>query len=367
MIFAMFSILPILLLSYAWWRFRFAFPRKYRYPGALLFVLLFACAFFHREIEGELLGGIVQAVGTFSFLFLVNWVICCIIWDIYLGIRRLRGVRKIYNKVYRMKREPVLASSVGLLTLAFFLMSIPITRNFKVTHEHVKLETTPKMELRIALFSDIHFDKLFPKEKLERIVDSLRILQPDAVFFAGDLADVPGEVLTKRGYDSLFAEINPPLGFFAAAGNHEGYGRRSEKATVEWMQEQKNLTLLLDETVCNEFFCVTGRVDRRTPRLPLKSLEPVNDSVPWFVLDHQPKGLSEEDTAGLAKLPDFAMSGHTHAGQFFPANLLINSIWELSYGKGELSGVPWFVTSGIGQWMPIRTFSSNELVMFSFE
>jgi len=83
------------------------------------------------------------------------------------------------------------------------------------------------------------------------------------------------------------------------------------------------------------------------------------------LLDHQPRGLDKQDT-GLSRLPDFAMSGHTHAGQFFPAIIAIRFLWSLVYGLGNLSGIPWYVTSGIGQWMPIRTFTCNELVLFVF-
>jgi len=338
----------------------------------LLFVLCFAVNFFQRAVSNDVVAGILQAIGSFSTVFLANWVFFCIFWDLYLGIRRLLGKKKIANKRLRMRREPALASAVALLTVAFFLIGAPSQSRFKVTNVNKILTTTPKKTLRIALFSDIHFDNLFQKDKLERLLDSLRVLQPNAIFFAGDLSDIPVYKLHKKGIDSLFKQINAPLGFFAAVGNHEGFNMPNEQSSIEWLESLGNVMLLMDSTVCNEYFCLTGRIDHNyakkaeQSRTPLKELMPNNNSVPWFLLDHQPRGLDKQDT-GLSRLPDFAMSGHTHAGQFFPATVAIRFLWSLVYGFGNLSGIPWFVTSGIGQWMPIRTFTYNELVLFVFE
>jgi len=360
------------ILGYAWWRFRFVFKRKYRYLGALLFVLFFAVNFFQRAVSNDIVAGIMQAIGSFSTVFLANWVFFCIFWDLYLGIRRISGKKSIANKRLRMKREPTLASAVALLTVAFFLVGAPSQSRFKVTTINESLSTAPKKTLRIALFSDIHFDNLFQKDKLERLLDSLRVLQPNAIFFAGDLADIPAYKLQKKGFDSLFKQINAPLGFFAVLGNHEGFSIYDEHSTVEWLKNLGNVVVLMDSTVCNEYFCLTGRIDHSVAkklhrnRAPLSELMPENNSVPWFLLDHQPRGLDKQDTA-LSRLPNFAMSGHTHAGQFFPATIVIQFLWPLVYGLGNLSDIPWYVTSGIGQWMPIRTFTRNELVLFVFE
>jgi len=364
----MFAFIPLVfgLLGYAWWRIRFVFPRKYRYFGALLITLCVAANFFHRAIENNVIEVIAQVIGAITTVFLANWLIFCFCWDVYLGIRRLLGKRARANKSLRMRKEPLFAQAILALTVALFLIGLNLQYNYKMFSIEHKLETSPKKTLRIAVFTDIHFDPIFPKSKLERIVDSLRILRPDAIFFAGDLADISAEKLNKRGFDVLFKQIDAPLGFYASVGNHEGFGN---KATIEWLRNSGNVTLLMDDTVCNDFFCVTGRIDHHVAknfgsgRAPLKSLTPRNDSIPWFLLDHQPKGLDKQDSA-LSRLPDLAISGHTHAGQFYPAKIIIDLIWRLPYGLGNLDGVPWYVSSGIGQWMPIRIGTRSELVLF---
>jgi predicted MPP superfamily phosphohydrolase len=370
----MFAFLPVFfgLLFYAWWRFRYVFPRKYRYPGALLFTLLFAVSFFYRMVGNDYLAVALAIIGSFFVVFLANWIVFCLFWDLYLGIRRLCGKRKRSNRSLRMRREPLFASAIATLTVAFFLIGVPTQLYFKNTIVKENLATAPTKPLRIALFADLHLDVHFSKSKMERILDSLRVLRPDAIFFAGDLSDIPMEKLQAKGYDSLFRQINAPLGFYASTGNHESFINPNGR-TLEWVRSLGNTTLLLDETVCNDFFCVTGRLDHQyarrhsNGRIPLEELKPANDSIPWFLLDHQPKGLDKGDT-NLTRKPDFAFSGHTHAGQFFPVTVIIKLIWPLSYGLGKLDGIPWFVTSGVGQWgPPVRVGSKSELVLFVFE
>lgn len=368
----MFFLLFFILFGYSWWRLRYIFPRKYRYFGALIFTLCFAAMFFQRSVNNDSLAYVLSLIGSFIVVFLANWVLFCLFWDLYLGIRRLCGKKKLSNRRLRMLREPLFASLVAALTLGLFLIGGPLNTGFKITRVKENLSVESKKPIKIVLFSDIHFDALFRKEKLVRFVDTLRVLRPDAVFFVGDFADMPASKLQSKGFDSLLKQINPPLGFFASVGNHEGIGSMN-KQTIEFMQNLGNLTVLLDSTACNDFFCVTGRLDhqfaRRTffGRKPLKNLTPTNNSIPWFLLDHQPRGLDKSDT-NLIRKPDFAFSGHTHAGQFFPATIIIKFIWQLSYGLGELNNVPWFVSSGLGQWgPPVRIGSEPEIVLFEFE
>jgi len=93
-------------------------------------------------------------------------------------------------------------------------------------------------------------------------------------------------------------------------------------------------------------------------------LAPKENALPWIVLDHQPKGIEKEHTG---RLPDFALSGHTHNGQFFPGTIVIKWGWRLVYGLGELDGVKWLVSSGIDCWgPPVRVGSDTEMWLIRF-
>jgi predicted MPP superfamily phosphohydrolase len=167
------------------------------------------------------------------------------------------------------------------------------------------------------------------------------------------------------------AQIDAPYGFFAATGNHESFMNPGGR-TLEWLASASHAQILIDSTVCTPRFCVTGRKDhsfarRRGGRASLASLAPQGADTlkPWIVLDHQPKGLTAQDTVGLRHLPTLVMSGHTHDGQFWPWTVAIDWIWPLASGLGALSGVPWYVSSGFDQWgPPVRIGSSTEVVNF---
>ena len=77
-----------------------------------------------------------------------------------------------------------------------------------------------------------------------------------------------------------------------------------------------------------------------------------------FLLDHQPNEIEEH-----AKLPiDLQVSGHTHRGQIFPANLITRFIYPLDYVYEQIGNGHFVVTSGYGFWgIPMRLGSQSEV------
>ena len=69
---------------------------------------------------------------------------------------------------------------------------------------------------------------------------------------------------------------------------------------------------------------------------------------PVIVLDHEPKELEELANVGI----DLTLSGHTHDGQIFPANILLSFISENSYGLKRVGNMTDIVTSGVGLFGP---------------
>ena len=58
------------------------------------------------------------------------------------------------------------------------------------------------------------------------------------------------------------------------------------------------------------------------------------------------------------------LSGHTHAGQIFPAGLLTERIFGFSYGQYWQDGCCVVVSSGVAGWgFPIRTEKQCEYVV----
>jgi len=99
---------------------------------------------------------------------------------------------------------------------------------------------------------------------------------------------------------------------------------------------------------------MTGKPRTELSRL----LEGIDHNFPIILLDNQPVNLEEGQHSGI----DLQLSGHTHAGQFFPNTLISRHVFENSWGylkKGESQII---VTSGFGTWgPPIRIGSSSEI------
>ena len=83
-------------------------------------------------------------------------------------------------------------------------------------------------------------------------------------------------------------------------------------------------------------------------------------------MDHNPLGISE----AVIDKADLIVCGHTHKGQFFPANIFT----KLTYGKQGYYGyfkennTQSIVSSGAGYFqMPMRIGSNSEIVVIDIE
>ena len=82
------------------------------------------------------------------------------------------------------------------------------------------------------------------------------------------------------------------------------------------------------------------------------------------MLDHQPSDYENVKNAGC----DLIISGHTHAGQIWPAGLFATLFHfdELNYGEIQQGNFHAVVTSGIAGWgYPIRTEKHSEYVVLN--
>ena len=60
-------------------------------------------------------------------------------------------------------------------------------------------------------------------------------------------------------------------------------------------------------------------------------LKDIDRNLPIILLDHQPVSLGEGQQNGV----DLQLSGHTHAGQFFPNTLISKHVFENSWGYSK--------------------------------
>lgn len=354
-----------------------------------ILVSIFLGMFFRDTLVG-------CAVVAFTSVWLCQALLLYVPWDLFRLGRRV-VLRQAMPPRMLMLASRILLMATVLLTIGLFVYGVPHNGNYRLLETMVKL---PSRHVVVAstdsaavadssvtdssvvtlqalsgftavFFSDVHVDPLFRRAKLERMIASVDSIAPDYLLFGGDLADVSTMQLDEWGYDSLFRQLTSKAKVAAVAinGNHESMQERGGSDPDAWMRKV-GFVVLDDSSACIGQACFTGRTDfqvarsRGIERVPLASLAP-NDSVrPWILMDHQPKGIEPEYSG---RLPDYALSGHTHNGQFFPGTIVINFVWRLAFGEGMLDGVRWLVSAGVDCWgPPVRVGSDADMWVIRF-
>ena len=237
--------------------------------------------------------------------------------------------------------------------------------------EHVVL-SSPKLPagsvpLRIAQISDVHLGAIIGASRLRRILEKIRVLEPDVLVSTGDLLD--GQADHLDGLAQIFQGIQPRLGKFAVTGNHEFYVGHTR--AVDFTR-RCGFTVLAGEAAALTPHVVLAGVDDPTGRrmgvtpdcdeAALLSAQPRERFT--VLLKHQP--VVEARAAGLF---DLQLSGHVHQGQIFPFGLLVRLAYPVRAGLTRLAPQGWiYVSRGTGTWgPPMRVFAPPEITLIEIK
>lgn len=219
-------------------------------------------------------------------------------------------------------------------------------------------------QLKIALASDIHLGTIVGANRFGQMVEKINSLEPDIVLLAGDVIDEDIEPVLRHNIGETLLNIKSKYGVYAVTGNHEYIGGVDE--AVKYLCEH-NVKMVRDTVIkIADSFYLAGREDKDRerfygkPRKPLDEiLKGIDKSLPLIVMNHQPFELKEAKELGV----DLHLSGHTHHGQLFPANLITKMIYEISYGYRQEGATNFYVSCGAGTWgPPIRIGNRPEIV-----
>ncbi len=312
--------------------------------------------------------------------------------------RRSRSCRAEQNAGYRRWSDRRLAAAGLLLScciLAICIYGVHHAAQIKVTEYSVSIDKpADRTSLRVVLAADLHLGCSVGTGQMERMTELINRQHPDLVCIAGDIFDNSYMALDDPDrLARILSGIQSRCGVYACPGNHDVEERLLAGFTFPHLSEREReniadgrekmerfltasgIRLLRDETILiDDSFYLIGRRDRseRDGAGPRKSVEVLmNDlrktqdpavSLPVIVMDHQPRDLSALAAAGV----DLTLSGHTHDGQMFPANLLMPLLWENPCGMLETDGMYSIVTSGVGVWGPnMRILTDSEIVVIN--
>ena len=219
---------------------------------------------------------------------------------------------------------------------------------------------------RVAFLSDLHYPTVQDPALLPDYVNQINALQSDIIVLGGDIVE---EGTSKEAMQEVFAQLGrleAPLGVYFIYGNHDrhmvpiagAYSREELAAAIEG----SGIRILEDESLLlnGEIFLI-GRADAAGERSGIHALAQNAPENAYIIsLDHQPGDTKASHTAGV----DLILSGHTHAGQIFPAGYVIALFGGMPYGRYQMGDCVSIVSSGFAGWgFPIRTQGVCEYVI----
>lgn len=228
----------------------------------------------------------------------------------------------------------------------------------------------PDLEgFKIAQVSDLHVGPTIGKGYAADVARITNSLAPDVIALTGDMCD--GLVESLKDSMAPLSTLTAKHGIFYCTGNHEYYWGANE-----WVKhfEGMGFTPLLNAhrvlTIGSAQLVVGGVTDLQGGRFspdhasdPAKAFAgaPQGGNAVRILLAHQPGSFQAAEPHGVA----LQLSGHTHAGQFFPWTLAVRLVHRYWVGLNRHSDTfHVYVNRGTGYWgPPIRFLVPAEITL----
>ena len=233
----------------------------------------------------------------------------------------------------------------------------------------IKNKATILKAVKIVQISDLHVGPLIRHDYVAKVVKKVNELKPDFIVLTGDVADGDADALAKL-LESL-ANLKASFGKFYVTGNHEYYW-----GAGQWIKTMSGLgfTPLVNENRVIDFSGVkilfAGVTDVSGGQFLPEHKPEVERAVYSqeasdfkILLSHSPRVLCDAQKVGF----NLQLSGHTHAGQFFPFSLLVPLAHKYHTGLNCQNEIWLYINSGTGSWGPVNRFGvHSEITVVRF-
>ena len=226
--------------------------------------------------------------------------------------------------------------------------------------EHTYTSAKLQHEYTFVFLSDLHYCSAQSEQTVDDALEEIAQLKPDFVLLGGDITD---EYTTKEEMQSIYRKLGAlPVPVYYIYGNHDRQGNGDyiggAKYTAEELTaaiEGNGITILQDETAAfAEDLTILGREDVSAGdgRCKPSALPSISRDSYLLTVDHNPF----QETDILETHSDLQLSGHSHAGQFFPLEYIYLLGEKYVYGDYQVGETNLYVSSGITGWFfPFRT------------
>ena len=311
--------------------------------ASYVFILMAFITDYRRwvRLPRDYVGGIFVALYIFKFVFiaflLFNDALLLAGKSINALLLAASGSGRQLPDGLMSRSKPLLVTGALTAFIPFIATLNGIFRNaynYRTKRVTLPIPNLPKAleGLTIVQISDIHAGSLSRREPIHKAVESINKLQPDLVFFTGDLVNMIA--LEAVDFVDVFGKIKAKYGVFSITGNHD-YGdyvrwqnpnqKRRNFEHIKRIHRQMGWQLLLNQHQIITFnacqLAIIG-VENWSARYRQRNYGKLSQAYAGcetahvkLLLSHDPSHWQAEV---LPKYPNIAamFSGHTHGLQF---------------------------------------------------
>ena len=305
-----------------------------------------------------LLAGVLEHLSMNWMAALFLTAVCFLVVDLVTGfgwlwprqVARLRG----------------LGLATGLLLSVIALvqgMRPPVITDYEVTLPGLSGQLDGAV---IVAVSDLHLGSRLDANWLMKRVEQIESAQPDLIVLLGDIFE--GHSDPSLELSAALSRLKAPLGVWAVLGNHEFHRGGESQADVF---TQNGFTVLRNRWTGIDHGLVLAGVDDLTNgqrngqghELLQRALAG-KPAGPIILLSHSPLYANLAAEAGVGLM----LSGHTHGGQIWPFNYLVQQRYPLLAGRYQIEGMTTLVCRGTGTWGPrMRLWAPAEIIRITLK
>jgi predicted MPP superfamily phosphohydrolase len=261
----------------------------------------------------------------------------------------------------------------SLTSLAFFIGLFrghfgPAVKEIKIHYPDLPEEL---IGFKIVQITDLHIGPTLKRNYVEKVVSKTLGLRPDLIVLTGDIVD--GKIIDIGNDAAPLKKLTNEGKAYFVMGNHDYYS-----GALPWIDYFKEMgmkvllnahdliifrdTPLMIAGVTDPAAIMAGHPNPNAKEAMRKHYQgKTGDALFKILLAHNPKLAQQGAEAGY----DLMLSGHTHAGQFFPWTLIVRNVHKPHYwGLSQEKDMQVYVSAGTGTWgPPIRLGTKTELTL----
>lgn len=358
-----FSSLLLITYCYAWMRLANDLTTSLLLAAPFILVWLIPVRFWSTDRSTiKAFDHLLQVLG-YTCMGLVNFlIISLILTDLILLLTQSKFIESNFGLIV-----------FALTSLAFFMGLIrghfgPAIKEIEVRYPQLPKEL---VGLKIVQISDLHIGPTLKKHYVEKVVTKTLQVNPDFIVLTGDIVD--GKIIDIGEDAAPLGKLTTSGRAYFAMGNHDYYS-----GAIPWIDffKKMGMKVLLNAhdiitykestimlaAVTDPAASLAGHPAPNAKEAFRQHFEGKSGKAAFkILLAHNPKLAQQGADAGF----DLMLSGHTHAGQFFPWTLIVKNVHKPHYwGLSQEKDMKVYVSAGTGTWgPPIRLGTRTELTV----